>query len=72
MPDARQSGYSATKWGRLLLLMPQPSGDPISTTVNFAMPVRGSMLADPFSDTVYAFRAKWADRIKLIFWDGTG
>lgn len=28
--------------------------------------------ADPFSDTVYVFRAKRADQVKLIFWDGTG
>ena len=34
--------------------------------------VRESMGADPFSGTVYVFRAKRADRIKLIFWDGTG
>jgi transposase len=34
--------------------------------------VRERMLADPFSGTVYVFRAKRADRIKLIFWDGTG
>ncbi|WP_210203164.1 IS66 family insertion sequence element accessory protein TnpB [Bradyrhizobium sp. AC87j1] len=32
----------------------------------------GSKLADPFSGAVYVFRAKRADRIKLIFWDGTG
>jgi hypothetical protein len=30
------------------------------------------MMADPFSGAVYVFRAKRADRIKLIFWDGTG
>jgi len=36
------------------------------------MLVREAMLADPFSGTVYVFRAKRADRIKLIFWDGTG
>ena len=30
------------------------------------------MAADPFSGAVYVFRAKRADRIKLIFWDGTG
>jgi transposase len=30
------------------------------------------MAADPFSGTVYVFRAKRADRIKLVFWDGTG
>ena len=34
--------------------------------------VRETMTADPFSGTVYVFRAKRADRIKLIFWDGTG
>ena len=34
--------------------------------------VRESMAADPFSGAVYVFRAKRADRIKLIFWDGTG
>lgn len=34
--------------------------------------VRETMGADPFSGTVYVFRAKRADRVKLIFWDGTG
>ena len=28
--------------------------------------------ADPFSGAVLVFRAKRADRIKLIWWDGTG
>lgn len=34
--------------------------------------VRETMKADPFSGAVYVFRAKRADRIKLIFRDGTG
>jgi transposase len=34
--------------------------------------VRETMMADPFCGAVYVFRAKRADRIKLIFWDGTG
>lgn len=34
--------------------------------------VRESMGADPFSGTVYVFRAKRPDRVKLVFWDGTG
>jgi transposase len=34
--------------------------------------VREQMAADPFCGTVYVFRAKRADRIKLIYWDGTG
>jgi transposase len=33
--------------------------------------VRETMTADPFSGAIYVFRAKRADRIKLIFWDGT-
>ena len=37
-----------------------------------AMLVREHMKADPFSGAVYVFRAKRADRIELIFWDGTG
>jgi transposase len=34
--------------------------------------VRETMKADPFSGSVYVFRAKRADRVKLIYWDGTG
>ena len=34
--------------------------------------VRETMAADPFSGAIYVFRAKRADRIKLVFWDGTG
>ena len=34
--------------------------------------VRETMQADPFSGAVHVFRAKRADRIKLIYWDGTG
>ena len=34
--------------------------------------VRETMHADPFSGAVYVFRAKRADRVKLVFWDGTG
>ena len=34
--------------------------------------VQESFRADPFSGIIYVFRAKRADRIKLIFWDGTG
>jgi transposase len=34
--------------------------------------VRETMGADPFSGAVYVFRARRADRVKLIFWDGTG
>jgi transposase len=34
--------------------------------------VREQIGADPFAGTIFVFRAKRSDRIKLIFWDGTG
>jgi transposase len=34
--------------------------------------VREVMQADPFDGAIYVFRAKRADRVKLVFWDGTG
>ena len=34
--------------------------------------VREIMQADPFDGAIYVFRAKRADRLKLLFWDGTG
>ena len=34
--------------------------------------VKEQLRADPFSGVIFCFRAKRADRVKLIFWDGTG
>jgi len=34
--------------------------------------VKRVLRRDPFTGTVFVFRAKRADRLKLIFWDGTG
>lgn len=34
--------------------------------------VRESLGSDPFSGVVYVFRSKWADRLKLLLWDGSG
>jgi transposase len=34
--------------------------------------VKAAFGADPFSGVVYVFRTKKADRVKLIWWDGTG
>lgn len=30
------------------------------------------LAADPFAGDVFVFRAKRADRLKLLLWDGTG
>ena len=34
--------------------------------------VQASLQADPFCGAVYVFRSKRADRVKLVWWDGTG
>ena len=34
--------------------------------------VKAELGADPFSGVVYVFRAKKTDRVKLVWWDGTG
>jgi transposase len=34
--------------------------------------VEQQLKADPFSGVIYVFRAKRADKVKLLFWDGTG
>ena len=34
--------------------------------------VKEEMKAEPFSGVVYVFRSKQSDRLKLLWWDGTG
>lgn len=34
--------------------------------------VHSMLQEDPFTGTVFVFRAKRADRLKILFWDGTG
>jgi transposase len=34
--------------------------------------VAAELKLEPYSGVVYVFRSKRADRVKLLFWDGTG
>ena len=34
--------------------------------------VRVALVEDPFSGTIFVFRAKRADRVKVLAWDGSG
>ena len=34
--------------------------------------VQSALTEDPFTGTVFVFRAKRADRLKILFWDGSG
>jgi transposase len=34
--------------------------------------VQAQLRADPYSGAIFVFRARRADRVKLIVWDGTG
>lgn len=63
------------------MIAPSPSAQVLVATkpVDFrkvadglAALVEASLGADPFSGAVYVFRSKRADRVKLVWWDGTG
>lgn len=34
--------------------------------------VQEHLKADPFSGAIYVFRSKRSDRVKLLYWDGSG
>ena len=34
--------------------------------------VREALGEDPFSETIFVFRSKRADRLKIVAWDGSG
>lgn len=34
--------------------------------------VANALEEDPFSGAIYVFRSKRADRVKIVFWDGSG
>jgi transposase len=34
--------------------------------------VKNELRKDPFTGTVFVFRSRRADRLKLIYWDGSG
>jgi len=34
--------------------------------------VQSALAEDPFTGTVFVFRAKRADRMKILYWDGSG
>lgn len=40
--------------------------------VGLAAIIEGELKREPLSGVMYVFRAKRADRVKLLFWDGTG
>ena len=39
---------------------------------SLAAMVKNALQKDPFTGTVFVFRARKTDRLKLLYWDGTG
>ena len=39
---------------------------------SLAAVVKNELHKDPFTGTVFVFRARKSDRLKLLYWDGTG
>lgn len=63
------------------MLMPSPGARILMATkpVDFrkghdglAALVQSTLAEDPFAGMVFVFRAKRADRMKILFWDGSG
>ena len=77
--EARQSGVESPEGARVIV---PPTGVRVlvaTKPVDFrrgmdglAAYVQEHLKTDPFCGIVYVFRAKRADRVKLLFWDGTG
>ena len=74
------SPRSSTPWRRIhvdaLAGCADPGGD---EAVDFrkghdglAALVQSMLAEDPFTGTVFVFRSKRADRLKILFWDGSG
>ena len=80
MPGKRLSGRSDARALNNALRLPTQFDDTVSDAARGArarMPAGEGLehcedCGDPFSGVIYVFRAKRSDRIKLIWWDGTG
>ncbi|WP_430702193.1 IS66 family insertion sequence element accessory protein TnpB [Mesorhizobium captivum] len=65
-------GADASPTGAVKVLVATKPLDFRKGAEGLAALVREQMGADPFGGTVFVFRVKRSDRIKLFFWDGTG
>src|SRR5262249_22431182 len=68
----RMSGGMLIPPGPIRVLMATKPVDFRKGMDGLAALVKEQLRADPFSGVIFCFRAKRADRVKLIFWDGTG
>ena len=69
---ARMIGPTISASGTTQILVATKPVDFRKQADSLAALVQEALGADPFSGTVYVFRAKRVDRVKLLWWDGTG
>lgn len=58
-----------------MLMRKRPTCKDFSTFLEINNPapmVKNELRKDPFTGTVFVFRARTADRLKLLYWDGIG
>ena len=58
-----------------MLMRKRPTCKDFSTCPEINNPaamVKNELRKDPFTGTVFVFRARTADRLKLLYWDGIG
>jgi transposase len=59
-------------WGAVRVLVATKPVDFRKGMDGLAALVKEHLGEDPFSGAIYVFRAKRADRVKLLYWDGSG
>jgi transposase len=58
--------------GPVRVLMATKPVDFRKGAMGLAALVKEQLGFDPFAGVIYCFRSRRADRVKLVFWDGTG
>ncbi|WP_281932449.1 IS66 family insertion sequence element accessory protein TnpB [Roseibium album] len=57
---------------RVRIMVATKPGDFQKGHDGLAAPVKNELRKDPFTGTVFVFRSRRTDRLKLIYWDGSG
>ena len=59
-------------WNRVRIMVATKPIDFRKGHDSLAAMVKNELRKDPFTGTIFVFRARKADRLKLLYWDGTG
>lgn len=66
------SGVSEIRTNRVRIMVATKPIDFRKGHDGLAALVKNELHKDPFTGTIFVFRSRRADRLKLVYWDGTG